>query len=127
MVFSVRGETKAFSGISFTGFSIGEIRGNHDGIKPARGKRTGGVQLGQLGGGVIIPFVERHQILQVIITDLRALIMHIAKAVTLAAVELDIPERFMLIFDDAQLAFQHVGIKVPFAQCHTGKGTLKCS
>ncbi|MOA13403.1 hypothetical protein D3C78_1334520 [compost metagenome] len=69
--------------------------------------------------------MKGHQILQIVFTNLRAGKLHLAKAITLPAVEVDVPIGLVQLFGHAELALGQIGIEVAFAQCQAGQRTFK--
>ncbi|MNR26156.1 hypothetical protein D3C85_1433480 [compost metagenome] len=65
--------------------------------------------------------MKGHQILQIVFTNLRTGKLHLAEAVTLPAVEVDVPIGLMQILRHAELAFGHIGIEIAFAQRQAGQ------
>ena len=92
-----------------------KFRCDNHGVKPAgSGKTT--VQFRQVSRLVVIPFFERHEVLQVLFTNLRTFKRHIAKAVAFSAVVVDIPEGLTPIQRNPQLAFIELAVKVALTQ-----------
>jgi hypothetical protein len=110
MVFSVRGETTPCSGNTLVLRDFIKLRRDNHRVKPAGGRQTT-VQFRQIARLVVIAFFKRHQVLQILFTNLRTFKRHIAKAVAFAAVVVDIPEGLMPVQRDAKLAFVELAVK----------------